>query len=47
MVHDTPEHNGIAERTHRTLLNAVQSLLHLEKFPSAQEHIGCTEVPTG
>ena len=21
--------------------------LHLEKFPSAQEHIGCTEVPTG
>ena len=32
------------------LLNAVIGRLsdgHLEKFPSAQEHIGCTKVPTG
>ena len=32
-VHDTPEHNGIAERTHRTLLNAVRSLLISSGLP--------------
>ena len=32
-VHDTPEHNGIAERAHRTLLNAVRSLLISSGLP--------------
>ena len=32
-MHDTPEHNGIAERAHRTLLNAVRSLLISSGLP--------------
>ena len=32
-VHDTPEHNGAAERTHGTLLNIIRSLLISSGLP--------------
>ena len=32
-VHDTPEHNGIAERSHRTLLKGVRSILISSRLP--------------
>ncbi|KAF8830169.1 hypothetical protein HHX47_DHR2000553 [Lentinula edodes] len=32
-VHDTPEHNGIAEHSHRTLLNGVRSLMISSGLP--------------
>src|SRR6202522_333476 len=32
-VHDTPEHNGVAERLNRTLLERVRSMLHASGLP--------------
>ena len=32
-VHDTPEHNGIAERLNRTLLEKVCAMLHASGLP--------------
>jgi hypothetical protein len=32
-VHDTPEHNGVAERAHRTLLNAIRSMIISSGLP--------------
>ena len=32
-VHDTPEHNGVAERLNRTLLEKVQAMLHGPGLP--------------
>ena len=32
-VHDTPEHNGIAERLNRTLLERVRAMLHASQLP--------------
>src|SRR5271168_512426 len=32
-VHDTPEHNGVAERLNRTLLERVRSMLHASGIP--------------
>jgi hypothetical protein len=32
-VHDTPEHNGIAERLNRTLLERVRAMLHAKDLP--------------
>ena len=31
-VHDTPEHNGVAERVNRTLLERVQAMLHASRL---------------
>nr|GAT43935.1 polyprotein [Mycena chlorophos] len=33
MVHDTPEHNGVAERLNRTLLERVRAMLHASGLP--------------
>lgn len=33
-VHDTPQQNGVAERTHQTLLNGVRSLLLMARLPA-------------
>jgi len=38
-VHETPEHNGVAEQSNRTILEKVQAMLHdsdLPKFPWAK-----------
>ena len=32
-VHDTPEHNGVAERLNRTLLERVRAMLHASRLP--------------
>ena len=32
-VHDTPQHNGVAERLNRTLLEKVRAMLHESKLP--------------
>jgi transposase InsO family protein len=32
-VHDTPEHNGVAERSNRTLLERVRAMLHSSGLP--------------
>ena len=32
-VHDTPEHNGVAERTHRTVFNAVRACMLAAGLP--------------
>lgn len=34
-VHDTPQQNGVAERTHQTLMNGVRSVLNHSKLPQA------------
>jgi hypothetical protein len=34
-VHDTPQHNGIAERLNRTLLEKVRAMLHESGLPKA------------
>ncbi len=33
-VHDTPEHNGVAERLNRTLLEKVRAMLHAAGLPN-------------
>ena len=33
VVHDTPEHNGVAECLNRTLLEKVQAMLHESGLP--------------
>ena len=33
VVHDTPEHNGVAERLNRTLLEKVRAMLHKTGLP--------------
>ena len=32
-VHDTPEHNGVAEQLNQTLLEKVQAMLHTSQLP--------------
>ena len=32
-VHDTPEHNGVAERLNRTLIERVRAVLHVSSLP--------------
>ena len=34
-VHDTPEHNGVAERLNRTLAECVQAMLHASSLPKS------------
>lgn len=35
IVHDTPQHNGVAERLNRTLLEKVRAMLHESGLPRA------------
>lgn len=34
-VHDTPEHNGVAERLNRTLIERVRAMLHASGLPKS------------
>ena len=36
-VHDTPEHNGVAERTHRTVFNVVRACMLAAGLPNTAE----------